>query len=111
MPGLESVRAKIKRRFSHKDPNPDFDDEDASADEETSTYVNREVEDAEKEGDKYPEGRPNSFLNRMISHGNKKTEDELARDAAAAKTRESTHRDAVGAGQTMGAAKTTVSNS
>lgn len=48
-----------------------FDDD--SADEETSNYVNKEIEDTEKDGEKYPLGRPNSFLNRMISHGNKKT--------------------------------------
>lgn len=87
-----------------------FDDDDASADEETVTYVNKEVEDHEKEGDKYPEGRPNSFLNRMISHGNKKTEDEIARDIAAAEERKKAKSSAISAGQPAGAAQTTVSN-
>ncbi|KAK5078516.1 hypothetical protein LTS08_006521 [Lithohypha guttulata] len=84
---MTNIRAKVKRRFSHKDAEPDFDDPDASADEETHSYVSKEVETAEKEGDKYPMGRPNSFLNRMISHGNKKTEDEIAGEMRAAEQR------------------------
>lgn len=82
-----------------------FDDDDASVDEETNTYVNKEVEDHEKEGDKYPEGRPNSFLNRMISHGNKKTEEEVARDKAAYEEREKLKRSGISAGQPAGAAQ------
>lgn len=58
-----------------------FDEHD-SADEETVDYVSKEAEEAEKEG--HSTGRPGSFLNRLISHGNKKTEDQLAREAAAA---------------------------
>lgn len=54
-------------------------------------------------------GRPNSFLNRMISHGNKKTEDDIARDMKAAEEREALKRNAVGSGQAMGAAQTTAS--
>lgn len=45
-------------------------------------YVGKEAEDAEKAG--YDTGKPGSFLNRLIMHGNKKTEDQLAREAAAA---------------------------
>jgi len=77
---MENIRAKIKRRLSHKDKEPNFDEHD-SADEETMDYVNKEAEDAEKENQDY--GKPGSFLNRLILHGNKKTEDQLAREAAA----------------------------
>lgn len=60
-----------------------FDEEyDSNGDEETSTFVNKEADDAEKGG--HDSGRPGTLLNRMISHGNKKTEDQLAREAAAA---------------------------
>jgi hypothetical protein len=58
-----------------------FDEHD-SADEETVDYVTKEADDAEKEG--YDTGKPGSFLNRLITHGNKKTEEQLAREAAAA---------------------------
>ncbi|KIW33364.1 uncharacterized protein PV07_00221 [Cladophialophora immunda] len=77
---MDSIRAKIKRRLSHKDKEPDFDDVD-SADEETMDYVTKEADDAEKEG--HDAGKPGSFLNRLILHGNKKTEDQLAREMAA----------------------------
>jgi len=78
---MESIRAKLKRRLSHKDETANFDDHD-SADEETVDHVNKEADAAEKEG--HDTGRPGSFLNRLILHGNKKTEDQLAREAAAA---------------------------
>ena len=51
-------------------------------DEETTGYLHREIERAEAEG--HPQGRPNSFLNRLISHGNEKTERQIAADAEAA---------------------------
>lgn len=44
-------------------------------------HVTKEAEAAEKEG--HDVGKPGSFLNRLIMHGNKKTEDQLAREAAA----------------------------
>ncbi|KAI1624582.1 hypothetical protein EDD37DRAFT_650453 [Exophiala viscosa] len=78
---MENIRQKLKRRVSHKDPEPNFEEND-SADEDTVTYVNKEADDAEKDG--HPQGRPGTFLHRLISHGNKKTEDQLAREAAAA---------------------------
>jgi len=59
-----------------------LDDQDADhddIDEETAGHLHREIEKAEKEG--HPEGRPGSFLNRLISHGNKKTEDDLLKEA------------------------------
>jgi hypothetical protein len=49
-------------------------------DEETTGHLHREIERAEAEG--HNTGRPNSFLNRLISHGNDKTEKQLAAEAA-----------------------------
>ncbi|KAF2721548.1 hypothetical protein K431DRAFT_284700 [Polychaeton citri CBS 116435] len=43
--------------------------------------MHKEIEKAEADGEKYPQGRPNSFLNRLISHGNKKTEDDIVRSS------------------------------
>jgi len=76
-----------------------FDDDASSADEDTHHYVNKEVEDSEKEGDKYPMGRPNSFLNRMISHGNQKTEKEVAEQQAAYEARQRAGQGTMGGGQ------------
>ncbi|KAK5047015.1 hypothetical protein LTR84_006957 [Exophiala bonariae] len=97
---MENIRAKIKRRFSHKDPEPNFDEDyDSDGDEETSTFVNKEADDAEKGG--HDQGRPGSLLNRMISHGNKKTEDQLAREAAAANPQTQTQPSTGAAGNTV----------
>lgn len=49
----------------------DYDNHE-DADEETQEYVNKEIDEAEKQG--HDTGRPGSFLNRLISHGNLKTE-------------------------------------
>jgi len=59
-------------------PPANFDDHD-SGDEETSDFLNKEADEAERSGQ--DSGRPGSLLNRMISHGNKKTEDQIAREA------------------------------
>ena len=40
--------------------------------------VHREIEKAEKANEPY--GRSGSFLNKLITHGNKKTEDQIARE-------------------------------
>lgn len=45
------------------------------ADEETQKHLEKEFAEAEKHG--WAEGKPGSFLNRLISHGNKKTEEEF----------------------------------
>jgi hypothetical protein len=62
-------------------PATNFDDYDSNdeQDEETSSYLNKESEKAEAEG--HDSGKPGSLLNRMIEHGNKKTEAQLAREA------------------------------
>lgn len=60
-----------------------FDDY-SSGDEETADYVNKEADKAEKDG--YDQGKPGTFLNKLIAHGNKKTEDQIARENAAAST-------------------------
>jgi hypothetical protein len=46
-------------------------------DEESTGHLHRDIEEAGEE-DKYPEGRPGSFLNYLIRAGNKKTEDDIA---------------------------------
>ena len=40
--------------------------------------VHREIEKAEKANEPY--GRSGSFLNKLITHGNKKTEDQIAKE-------------------------------
>ncbi|PNS18353.1 hypothetical protein CAC42_6170 [Sphaceloma murrayae] len=72
------IREKLKRTLSIKDKEPNFDEHD-SADDETTGNLHREIEEAE--AGNHHEGRPGSFLNRLISHGNKKTEEQLAREA------------------------------
>jgi hypothetical protein len=64
-----------------KPPPANFDEHD-EADEETTVHLNKEVDDAEK-NDEEPYGKPGSLLNRMIMHGNKKTEDQIASENAA----------------------------
>jgi hypothetical protein len=49
-------------------------------DDETAGHLSREVEKAEEQG--HDEGKPGSFLNRLIQHGNKKTEEQIAREKA-----------------------------
>jgi len=44
-------------------------------------HITKEAADAERED--HDTGKPGSFLNRLISHGNKKTEDQIAREMAA----------------------------
>ena len=56
-----------------------FDDYD-EADEETNVSVNKEYDDAEK-NDEEPYGKPGSLINRMIMHGNKKTEEQIASES------------------------------
>lgn len=61
--------------FDHASEPDDFDDE-------TRVHLQKEVEKAE-EDEANPYGKPGSFLNKLIMYGNKKTEDDLAREAAA----------------------------
>ena len=49
------------------------------ADEETNQHLQKEIEEAEKHG--YDQGKPGGFLHKLIAHGNKKTEEQLAREA------------------------------
>ena len=56
-----------------------FDDDHDEADEETTGHLHKEIEEAELHG--HNEGRPGSFLNRLISHGNKKTEDQIRKES------------------------------
>ncbi|KAF2162703.1 hypothetical protein M409DRAFT_26939 [Zasmidium cellare ATCC 36951] len=80
---MQNIRAKIKRKLSLHDKNPNLDEhqEPEDIDEETTGHLHREIEKAEEEG--HPQGKPGSFLNKLIMHGNKKTEEQMAREAAA----------------------------
>jgi len=77
---VHNVRAKLKRRLSHKEENPNFDEYE-SGDEDTQAHTTAEIEEAEKKG--YDQGKPGSFLNKLIMHGNKKTEEQIAKENAA----------------------------
>ncbi|KAG9518669.1 hypothetical protein KCU99_g8721, partial [Aureobasidium melanogenum] len=79
---MQAVRQKIKRALSMHDKETNFDDHE-DFDEETTGHLHKQLEEAEAEDSKYPQGRPGSFLNRLISHGNKKTEDQIAAEIAA----------------------------
>ncbi len=48
------------------------------ADEESHAHLQKEIEDAEKSG--HDTGKHGSFLNKLINHGNKKTEEQLRRE-------------------------------
>ncbi|KAL8766263.1 MAG: hypothetical protein Q9209_006916 [Squamulea sp. 1 TL-2023] len=77
---MEALKRKVlPRRYSMKDGSTDYDNYD-EADEETQKHLQKEFAEAEKHG--WAEGKPGSFLNRLIAHGNKKTEEELRRSAA-----------------------------
>ena len=55
-------------------------DDFSDADEETATHLQREIERAEKEG--HDQGKPGGLLNRLIQHGNRKTEEQMRREMA-----------------------------
>lgn len=84
---MSNIREKLKRKLSMHDKNIDLNEnhDDAEIDEETTGNLHREIERSEAEG--HPQGRPNSFLNRLISHGNDKTEKQIAADMEAAQKR------------------------
>lgn len=63
--------------MTSRSANPDDFNDPEDVDEETTGHLHREIEKAEADEAKHPQGRPNSFLNRLISHGNEKTEKEL----------------------------------
>ena len=65
--------AQIANPFSPADYSAD------EADEETNQQLQKEIEEAEKQG--HDQGKPGSFLHKLIAHGNKKTEEQLAREA------------------------------
>ena len=69
----------------HQGSSADFEkanyDEFDEADDETQTHLDKEYAQAETK-DEEPYGKPGSLLNKLIMHGNKKTEDEIARGSA-----------------------------
>lgn len=88
--------------FRHdKQPNLDEYNDENDVDDETAGHLQREARHSERrqscfepftlltvqqidkaEADGHPQGKPGSFLNRLISHGNKKTEEQIAREQA-----------------------------
>jgi len=75
---MNALKEKVKRRFSIKDKHePDYSADEA--DEETNQALQREIDEAEQQG--HAQGKPGGFLHKLIAHGNKKTEEQLARDA------------------------------
>ncbi|KAK4618054.1 hypothetical protein CLAFUW4_12319 [Fulvia fulva] len=76
---MNNIREKLKRKLSLHDKNPNIDEYDNAddVDEETTGHLHREIEKAEESNQPY--GKPGSFLNKLILHGNKKTEDEMLR--------------------------------
>ncbi|GAB7350755.1 hypothetical protein MBLNU459_g1303t1 [Dothideomycetes sp. NU459] len=77
---MDNIRAKLRRKLSMHDKDANIDEHE-DIDEETTGHLHKQIEDAEESN--HPQGRPGSFLNRLISHGNKKTEDQLAAEIAA----------------------------
>jgi len=57
--------------------NYDEYNDDSDVDDETYRHMQKEMRKAE-ENHEEPYGKQGSFLNKLILHGNKKTEDELA---------------------------------
>jgi hypothetical protein len=55
-------------------------DDFSDADEETSSHLQKEIEKAEKEG--YDQGKPGGLLNKLIQHGNRKTEEQMRQELA-----------------------------
>ena len=49
------------------------------ADEETQSHLQKEIDDAEKAG--HDTGKKGSFLNKLIEHGNRKTEEQIKRES------------------------------
>ncbi|KAK5129541.1 hypothetical protein LTR08_003162 [Meristemomyces frigidus] len=77
---MQNIREKLKRKLSMKDQHTNLDDdyEADDVDEETTGHLHREIEKAEQANEPY--GRSGSFLNRLITHGNKKTEEQIAKE-------------------------------
>ncbi|KAL8750263.1 MAG: hypothetical protein Q9184_006483 [Pyrenodesmia sp. 2 TL-2023] len=73
---MDALKRKVMpRRFSMKDGSDDFHNYE-EADEETQKHLEKEFAEAEKKG--WAQGKPGSFLNKLIQHGNRKTEEEFA---------------------------------
>lgn len=75
------IKSQLRRNLTLTDPRSplaaNFDEHD-EADDETTGNLHREINEAE-EGN-HDSGKPGSFLNRLISHGNKKTEEQIRKE-------------------------------
>ncbi|TKA65621.1 hypothetical protein B0A55_07287 [Friedmanniomyces simplex] len=85
-----------------KDANPNYDEfhDEEDVDDETHRHLQREMQKAE-ENHEEPYGKQGSFLNKLIMHGNKKTEEEMARESALSGENK---KPGVGGGASAGAA-------
>ena len=79
---MDKIRQKIKRKLSMKEENPNFDEYNDTEDVDDDFHGNLSRDAEKAEQDNLPQGRPNSMLNRLISHGNKRTEDQITKEAA-----------------------------
>ena len=96
---MQNIREKIKRKLSMHDKNRkdllivlycatdltsianlDEVEDENDVDDETTGNLGRDIEKAESDG--HDQGKPGSFLNKLIMHGNKKTEEQIAREQA-----------------------------
>ena len=76
-----TVQARPRRHADSNDTaNVDDVDDASDVDEETYGNISKDIDRAERDG--HDQGKPGSFLNKMIMHGNKKTEDQIAREQA-----------------------------
>ncbi|KAK4900070.1 hypothetical protein LTR27_002833 [Elasticomyces elasticus] len=80
---MQNMREKLRRKLSLHDKQPNMDeyDDEEDVDDEAYRHLQREMRKAE-ENHEEPYGKQGSFLNKLIMHGNKKTEEEMARDSA-----------------------------
>ncbi|KAK0259232.1 hypothetical protein LTR91_021255 [Friedmanniomyces endolithicus] len=100
---MQNMREKLRRKLSMKDANPNYDefnDED-DVDDETHRHLQREMQKAE-ENHEEPYGKSGSFLNKLIMHGNKKTEEEMRRESAMSSAGAGAENQKPGVGGAMG---------
>ncbi|GAB1727204.1 hypothetical protein KC343_g14958 [Hortaea werneckii] len=77
---MQNIREKLKRKLSLHDKNPNLDEAEdpEDIDEETTGHLHKQIEHAQDSDE--PHGKPGSFLNKLIMHGNKRTEEQIARE-------------------------------
>ncbi|KAI7333642.1 hypothetical protein KC315_g4148 [Hortaea werneckii] len=71
---MQNIREKLKRKLSLHDKNPNLDEVEDPDDIDD----HKQIEHAQDSDE--PHGKPGSFLNKLIMHGNKRTEEQIARE-------------------------------